>query len=150
MSKYDPQVSDPGLLGIRLLLAAACLGFTLLAAFPTTLAFGQEVEVVPKATPPSGAGTPDAPRKDGQTEATVAVPKELVGEPVLSLEGEMLGDVAKVQVDENGILQSIDAELGGFFGIGSKSLRISAEDFAVNSQGVVLDMTSDEVEKRLD
>ncbi|MBO0345110.1 PRC-barrel domain-containing protein [Roseibium limicola] len=146
---------DIGLLGARLLLITGCVCFGLLTTVFSSHALGQEVQVVRPSTdgPADGVNQtkkPLVPRTDGQTDATVAVPKELIGEPVLSLEGQTLGDVTQVQVNENGLLVSLDAELGGFFGIGSKSVRFPAENFAVNSHGIVLDMTSDDVEALMD
>ncbi|MFD1694766.1 PRC-barrel domain-containing protein [Roseibium aestuarii] len=149
MSDTTAHDCDAGLLAARVLLFAGCVVFALLAAFPNLHAFGAEVQTIAPATK-SVTREPMEPTGNGQTTAAVAVPEELIGEPVLSLEGETLGDVAAVQVDDNGLLVSLDAELGGFFGIGAKMLRFPVKDFAVNAHGVILGLSSDEVETLLD
>lgn len=81
------------------------------------------------------------------TKAVVAVPGELIGKSVVTLEGTTVGEVSLVRTDPNGELSSIDAEIGGFLGIGETTITVLARDFAVSDGVVVLAKTEDEVNR---
>lgn len=81
------------------------------------------------------------------TKAVVAVPGELVGKSIVTLEGMTVGEVSTVRTDGNGELSSIDAEIGGFLGIGETTITIPATDFTVADGVVVLAKTEDEVNR---
>lgn len=82
-----------------------------------------------------------------ETKAVVAVPKDLVGKSVVTLEGISVGEVSSVGTDENGALSSVDVEIGGFLGIGETTITVPATDFAVSNGLIVLEKTEDEVNR---
>ncbi len=82
-----------------------------------------------------------------QTKAVVAVPKDLVGKSIVTLEGTTVGEVSSVSTDENGVLSSVDAKIGGFLGIGETTITVPATDFVVSDGVIVLAKTEDEINR---
>ena len=81
------------------------------------------------------------------TKAVAAVPEDLVGKSVVTLEETPVGEVSAVRTDDTGALASIDADIGGFLGIGESTITIPAADFAVSDGVIVLARTEGEVSR---
>jgi sporulation protein YlmC with PRC-barrel domain len=69
----------------------------------------------------------------------------LIGLPVVTTDGQKIGDVAKVATDASGKVREIELKVGGFLGLGGKSVMVPGEK--VNASGkkqVVLLMTAEQ------
>ena len=94
------------------------------------------------------AQAPDPAATTGMsTKAVVAVPEDLVGKNVVALDGTTVGEVSAVRTDGNGELSAIEADVGGFLGIGETTITIQASDFMVSDDMVVLAKTEAEVNR---
>ncbi len=117
-----------------------------ISSMTTALVFGLALSVTlcgaTQAQEPVSAATAGM-----KTKAVVAVPKDLVGKSVVTLEGISVGEVSSVGTDENGALSSVDVEIGGFLGIGETTITVPATDFAVSNGLIVLEKTEDEVNR---
>lgn len=91
--------------------------------------------------------TPNPPA--AETAATVAVPDQLLNKTVISLNGNSVGKVSEVHTDDSGKLSGITAEFGGFLGIGAKALKVTADDFIVDANMIILDMDDNQVDQLL-
>ncbi|WP_346898315.1 PRC-barrel domain-containing protein [uncultured Roseibium sp.] len=101
---------------------------------------------VTQAQETTSAATADA-TAGMKTKAVVAVPEDLVGISVVTLEGTSVGEVSSVGTDENGALSSINVDIGGFLGIGETTVTVPATDFAVSDGVIVLAKTEAEVNR---
>jgi len=61
--------------------------------------------------------------------------------------GAIIGQLAGVSQDSNGITRSILVETGGFLGLGSHVVRIPVGEFRIENGEVRVDLTARELEK---
>lgn len=100
-----------------------------------------------QASPPAAAEAPtrsspqarEEPRQpDSQTEW-------LVGLPIWSSDEQHVGRVSAVELDADGTVNLLEAEIGGFLGIGQSTVWITSDNFTKDGDRIVLSMTADEV-----
>jgi hypothetical protein len=65
-----------------------------------------------------------------------------VGKPVYSSDGKKLGEVAVFQRTPDNRVTEMNADIGGFLGIGEHRIRLTPAQINVQSDRVVLDLTS--------
>lgn len=70
---------------------------------------------------------------------------DFTGKPVFSSDGIKLGQVTNVQFAPDGSLQMIQAELGGWLGLGATQVLISPDEFEQRSDRLELKMAADQV-----
>jgi sporulation protein YlmC with PRC-barrel domain len=100
--------------------------------------------------PPSSERSPSIDRAPVARES--AAPREtgeganaLIGLPVVTTDGQKIGDVAKVATDASGKVRELELKVGGFLGMGGKSVLVPGDK--VNASGkkqVVLLMTAEQ------
>lgn len=116
---------------------------------------------VPGATTPSQSASPTLPGGDeGATgSATGKAPRtaadaapsdeaksvDIVGLPVVTRDGERVGDVVMVVADPDGAMQAVLVKTGGFLGFGSKRIAIPVDKIAQQDKSVRLTLTAEEV-----
>jgi hypothetical protein len=72
------------------------------------------------------------------------------GLPVYSAEGVRLGEVTGVRMGADGVVQMIQAELGGRLGFGSSMVLITPDEFEQKADGIRLRLGADQVQSILD
>ena len=65
-----------------------------------------------------------------------------VKKPVYSSDNKNIGDVTAVDRDASGNVTGLQADIGGFLGMGSTRVRINPSDYALGSDRVTLRITS--------
>lgn len=96
----------------------------------------QSPAVTDPATPPSVS-----PQTD-QTEKAA----DLVGLPVWSTDGQKLGIVSLVTLDADGKIESLNAEIGTFLGIGAKMIQVFPIQFEQKGNRVELTLTAQQAQ----
>ncbi len=71
--------------------------------------------------------------------------KALVALPIYSSDGKKVGKVKSVDVGSDGTIKSMQAEINGFVGLGTTSVRIGSDAFKHTGDRVVLSETADQV-----
>ncbi|MTH97032.1 PRC-barrel domain-containing protein [Roseibium sp. RKSG952] len=74
---------------------------------------------------------------------------DLEGKTVVSLNGDTVGKVREVHVDENGEFAGITAEFGGVLGFGAKTIEVPVGAIEIKSGLIVLAMTGQEIRESL-
>lgn len=95
----------------------------------------------------AGASSPEAEAESQQAGADVAsLPAaELAGKDVLSAEGEVVGQITEVVGSEQQGVARVD--VGGFFGIGERTIELPLSDLSLTAEGnVQTQRTRDELE----
>lgn len=87
---------------------------------------------------------PPAATESYQPEAQSSEMGDLTGWPVYSSDGAKLGEVTVVKQGADGIVEAIHTDIGGFLGIGAKTVEISADQFSKGDNRLDLSMTADE------
>ncbi|SHL67739.1 PRC-barrel domain-containing protein [Roseibium suaedae] len=77
----------------------------------------------------------------GQTAAVTATPEELVGLPVVTLDGTSVGEVTAVQTQSNGQLSAVETKVGGILGFGAKKVVLPASEINIDADAVIVAMT---------
>jgi hypothetical protein len=78
---------------------------------------------------------------------TDAEAKTWIDKAVYSSDDKNVGDVAAIQRDPSGKVTSIQADVGGFLGLGSTRVKIMPSQFKLSGDRIVLDLTSDQVKQ---
>jgi hypothetical protein len=112
----------------RIVIASAMLA-ALLAVQPT------------QAQQPGG----DAPRLEAAPEQMAGQANVLEGLPVYASDGEKVGVVKSVEKGPDGAAVTLQAEIDGFLGLGTSSVRFTPDQFQQAKDRVVLTQTADEV-----
>ncbi len=89
-----------------------------------------------------------APKADGNVSPPVATPplaQALVGLPVYSSDDQKIGQVTSVDVGEDGRMNGVQAEIEGFLGLGTSSVRFTSDQFEQKGDRIVLSKTADQV-----
>ncbi|MEO0730459.1 MAG: PRC-barrel domain-containing protein [Pseudomonadota bacterium] len=89
--------------------------------------------------PSSGTAT------DSTGQSTDARPVEMVGLPVVTSDGERVGDVEKVVANADGEMKEVLVKTGGFLGFGGKRVAIPVDKIATQDKSIRLTMTAKEV-----
>jgi sporulation protein YlmC with PRC-barrel domain len=71
---------------------------------------------------------------------------ELLGAPVFAADGPQVGEVADLQVDEEGMFARLRMKTGALLGIGTRTIEIPAGTFIVLRGAVVLDLPAETVQ----
>jgi hypothetical protein len=118
----------------------------LAAALGIAPAMAQEApsEQQPPAATDSEGQPPPAATESYQPEAQSSEMGDLTGWPVYSSDGAKLGEVTSVKQGADGIVEAIHTDIGGFLGIGAKTVEISADQFSKGDNRLDLSMTADE------
>src|SRR5215510_11096603 len=74
------------------------------------------------------------------------VAAELLGAPVFAADGPQVGEVADLQVDEEGQFTRLRMKSGALLGIGTRTIEIPAGTFIVLRGAVVLDLPAETVQ----
>ena len=81
--------------------------------------------------------------KDGIT-LTESQAKNWVSKSVYSADNKNLGSVAEIKRDASGKVTELDANIGGFLGIGASHVRIMPNQFKFDGEKVVLTIAADQ------
>jgi sporulation protein YlmC with PRC-barrel domain len=68
---------------------------------------------------------------------------DLTGLEVYSSDGQKIGTVAKSEANAQGEVESIQVDIGGFLGIGQKTVEIGADQFTQVGDRVELTLSAD-------
>lgn len=94
----------------------------------------------------------------GQTQSTAAMQSgsefvlteeqvaEWEGRPVVNAEGDEIGQVTQVVLNDQGNISELHFETGQALGIGTKSVKVDASEFSADDQQVKLDMSNEEIQ----
>ena len=98
----------------------------------------------PEATAPEAApseGTPGQTAEDGAKAADASI----VGLPVVTSDGERVGDVERIVAGDDGTMKEVLIRTGGFLGFGAKRIAIPVDKIAQQGKTIRLTMTAEEV-----
>ena len=93
------------------------------------------------------AGLAAAPASAQQSTPPAQVEVELVGLPVFSSDGHKLGEVTQVGMSAAG--PAVQAQIGGFLGLGPSTVVIPAASFERKPDRIELPMTAEDVKDRV-
>ncbi len=113
-----------------------------LAFVPASVAFAQtspQPSPMPKTTAPPAA---TAPQPD--LTLTDAQAKNWINKTIYSSDNKKLGEVAAFTRDSSGKVTEMQADMGGFLGIGESRVRFTPAQFKLQNDRVVLNMTADQ------
>ncbi|MEZ5816928.1 MAG: PRC-barrel domain-containing protein [Hyphomicrobiaceae bacterium] len=106
----------------------------------------------PGTTAPPSATTPGhmPSTATGATESTAqtmteAEAKKWVDKTVYSSDNKNVGEVAVIKRDASGKVTELDADIGGFLGIGSKRVMLMPSQFKLSGDRVELSLTAEQV-----
>lgn len=109
----------------------------------------QASDEVKEEAPADVAATDDAPPAAPPQGATAAADtsgmKDVVGMAVIGQDGKEVGEVSDVLVGEDGMMQSIVVDQGGFLGIGEKSIALELSAVDIQDDGVHINMTDEQL-----
>ncbi len=137
-------------------------------------AFAQEAPQPPSASPPAVSAEPSAPSESmtppaaseaapvtpAPSDSTAAAPtdalpskvtltddqaKEWVGKTVYTSDEKNIGEVALLARDASGGVTELQADIGGFLGLGETRVAIPADRFEIGDEKIILKMTEAEV-----
>jgi hypothetical protein len=78
---------------------------------------------------------------------TDAETKTWIDKAVYSSDNKNVGDIAAIQRDPSGKVTSIQADVGGFLGLGATRVKIMPSQFKLSGDRVVLDLTAEQVKQ---
>ena len=90
------------------------------------------------------AAKPDA-NANHATAPQPPLAQALVGMPIYSSDAEKVGQVTAIDVGADGRMNAMQAEIEGFLGLGSSSVRITSDQFEQKGDRIVLAKTADQV-----
>lgn len=111
----------------------------------------QEGQEPGAAAPEPEMGTQPATTSTGEflaeQEDTQFRAENLLGLPVVNPQGEELGTVDDIVLDENGAMVGLVLSTGGFFGLGAKSVAITFDDAkdAANAESLTVDLSQEQL-----
>lgn len=140
------------------------------AALMTTTAMAQQSDSTVPADPP--AATESAPPTTSAPQAEPALPdsstttspsvtsttadasmgpmmtdgeaKAWINKVVYSSDGTNLGEVANILRDNSGHVTELQADIGGFLGLGETRVRVAPSDFKLDKDRVILNIPADQ------
>jgi hypothetical protein len=117
----------------------------------SSTAFAQTTPPTQPATPPAAA-EPMPPVKTTRQPAmhtpirlTEAEAKSLIDATVVSSDNKNVGEVAAIQRDSDGRVTELQADIGGFLGIGQSRVRLLPSQFTVSDKRILLTLTAAQV-----
>ncbi len=87
---------------------------------------------------PGAEASHEAPTKPPLAQA-------LIGLPVYSSDDQKVGQVTSIDVGEDGGISGLQAEISGFLGLGTSSVRLLSDEFEEKGDHVVLRKTAEQV-----
>lgn len=127
---------------IAVLTIGATSAFAQTTPAPTTPAPTPPAQTTPPTTtPPSNVPVVPAtpPSQDTMTEAQA---KAWIDKAVYSSDGSNIGSVAELRLDSSGKISELNADIGGFLGLGQTRVRVMPSQFKLAGDRVVLTLTS--------
>jgi sporulation protein YlmC with PRC-barrel domain len=91
-----------------------------------------------------------APKPEADASHTAATQPQLahevlVGLPIYSSDAQKVGQVTSIDLTADGRITTVQAEIEGFLGLGSSSVRITSDQFEQKGDRIVLTKTADQV-----
>jgi hypothetical protein len=90
-----------------------------------------------------------APKPDANAGQAMAVPPQgsqaLVGLPIYSSDQKKIGRVNSIDAGPGGTIKTLQAEIEGFLGLGTSSVRFTSDQFKQMGDRIVLLKTADQV-----
>lgn len=129
----------------KLVPLAAALTISAATAFAQTTPAPTTPTPAPSQTsPPATKPVPTVPATPSQKEETMtqAQAKAWVDKAVYSSDGSKLGTVSEIRLDSSGKISELDADIGGFLGIGQSRVRVMPSQFKLAGDRVILTLTS--------
>jgi len=93
---------------------------------------------------PSVGTTTSASAEHTMTDAEA---KTWVDKAVYSSDDKNVGDVAAIQRDASGKVTSVQADIGGFLGLGTTRVKIMPSQFRLSEDRMILDLTAEQVKQ---
>ena len=90
----------------------------------------------------AAATATESVQKDANLALTEQAAKAWVDRPVYSSDGQKLGEVAAFLRTADNKVTELQADIGGFLGIGEHRIRLAPAQFSLHSDRVVLDLTA--------
>jgi len=119
---------------------------TALAAVIALPAMAQDAKAPAMATPPTATNAAPA-QKAGALSLTSQEAEAWIGKPVYSSDGRKLGEVAAFQRAADNKVTEMHADIGGFLGLGEHRIRLMPAQISLQSDRVVLDLTSEQAKQ---
>ena len=118
-----------------------------LAAFLTcgaTAAYAQPQQAT--SPPPSSATAPS----DAMAPSATADTRKLIGRNIKNAEGETIGEIKSIYLNQDGKVDSVMVGVGGFLGVGDREVRIAWSDLRIadNGEKVTVNMTKDQLKAK--
>ena len=114
---------------------------TALAAVIALPAMAQDVKAPATAAPVTATSAAPA-SKAGALSLTSKEAEGWVGKPVYSSDGQKLGEVAAFQRAADNNVSGMDADIGGFMGIGEHRIKLTPGQINLKADRVVLVLTA--------
>jgi len=70
-----------------------------------------------------------------------------VGKAVYGSDGKNIGEIAAIKRDTQNMITEVEADIGGFLGIGETRVRVMPNQFRMESDRVVLNLTEPEAKQ---
>jgi hypothetical protein len=129
------------------LLAAGALAAALCFAPAVAQEAPSDAQQPSAATESEGQQLDPAATESDEPKAQSSEMGDIAGWPVYSADGEELGVVTKVKQGADGKVEAIRTDIGGFLGLGAKTVEIRADQFAEEEDHILLSMSADEVKE---
>lgn len=96
-------------------------------------------------TTTSPAATPPVNKSDAaKITLTEAQAKSWVDKPVYSSDGKQVGEVVSFKRGSDNAVVEMDADIGGFLGMGETRVKVIPEQFSLQTDRVVLKLTQEQ------
>jgi hypothetical protein len=128
-------------------LAIGALALSLVAGAATAQTTSPPTNPSPTTPPPvSQPTTPQAMPSDTKNgiNLTEEQARQWVGKTVYSSDAKNVGEIEAVQRNPAGRVTEVHADIGGFLGLGETRVRVMADQFKVEGDRIVLNMTADQ------
>jgi len=92
---------------------------------------------------PSPVKPPAAATTNGSAKLTLtdAQAKSWVDKPVYSSDNKKIGEIAEFKRGTDNVVQEMHADIGGFLGMGETRVKLTPEQFKLQSDRAILNMT---------
>lgn len=139
-------IATAGLAAIALLMAAAVPAS---ATQPSTEPSAGTTQAPANTPAPTDGTAAETKSPDATTEQSTASAGDsdnaIIGLPVVTSDGQRIGDVEKVVAADDGSMKEVLVKTGGFLGFGAKRVAIPVDKIAQQGKTLRLAMTADEV-----
>ncbi len=134
----------PGIAAVSLIATSAFAQTTTTPPAPVTPPTTIEKSPAPS-TMPSAPSSTMAPSTTGSLTLTDDQAKAWINKVVYSSDNKNLGEVAAFSRDASGKVSEMHADIGGFLGLGETRVRLMPNQFKLDTDRVVLNMTAEQV-----